>query len=311
MKVGERFNPFQMFTGLFIPIWLAGSPRLSPGAKLCYGRLTQLSGDKGECWPGQQSLAKLFKVNERQIRRYLTELEEEGFIAIQQRGLNRSNVYVFLWHEEIEAQPIPAQVEETEGSDVKVRSKRIPERTYRSDPDISARSKPAVNVRSKAEGNARSPIGRQESSTRIIESSSSALPVDRSEGDEDLSQVAEEISRHAVATDSEVAAVAMVARAVSPDATASQIALAVKMSVPKSEKYSISHVRYFLTAVPRTMSSAKFRNALAEHKAAEEKNRLWEEKQKQEYEDLLNRLRVEDPDRYRELMAEQAEGKCA
>ena len=39
MKKGQPFNAYRMFTWLFIPEGLARSSRISPGAKLAWGRL--------------------------------------------------------------------------------------------------------------------------------------------------------------------------------------------------------------------------------------------------------------------------------
>jgi hypothetical protein len=36
LRLGETFNPYRMFTGLFIPEGLARSDRISAGAKLAW-----------------------------------------------------------------------------------------------------------------------------------------------------------------------------------------------------------------------------------------------------------------------------------
>jgi len=39
MKIGQPFNPFRVFKGIFIPEALVRTNGISPGAKLAYGRV--------------------------------------------------------------------------------------------------------------------------------------------------------------------------------------------------------------------------------------------------------------------------------
>ncbi len=96
---GEPFNPYKLFFGIFIPECIVWYPYLSPGAKLCYGRLARYAGEKGKCFPSQYELAGELGVSQRNVRRYLEELRSKEFIRITRRGLQRSNVYEFLWHD--------------------------------------------------------------------------------------------------------------------------------------------------------------------------------------------------------------------
>ena len=98
MRPGDIFNPYRVFNCAFIPIAMLEYCGLTPGAKLCYARLCLHAGQRGYCWPKQDTLAKEIAVSDRQVRYYLSELETEGFILIIQRGLRRSNLYRFLWH---------------------------------------------------------------------------------------------------------------------------------------------------------------------------------------------------------------------
>jgi len=101
-QAGQTFNPYRLFYGVWIPEGLLRYQGLSPGAKLCYGRLTRYAGDRGKCWPTQYELARELGVSVRNVRRYLQELQSEFFIRATQRGLNRSNEYEFLWHKTFE-----------------------------------------------------------------------------------------------------------------------------------------------------------------------------------------------------------------
>lgn len=108
MIPGQRFRPYKTFVGSFIPNWLIewperGPEKLSAGAKLLWARLAQHEGKDGGCWPSQETLAEeLGGTTDREIRKRLTELERVGLIEIEQRGLNRSNLYHFLWHRRME-----------------------------------------------------------------------------------------------------------------------------------------------------------------------------------------------------------------
>jgi predicted transcriptional regulator len=53
---------------------------LTPGAKLCYGRLLRYNGKDNKCHPKIQTLAVQLHVSIRQAQRYLDELTREGFI---------------------------------------------------------------------------------------------------------------------------------------------------------------------------------------------------------------------------------------
>lgn len=96
--IKKYINPFNLFVGSYTPNWLLRRTEISPGAKLCYARLCQFAGHDGECFPSQAKLASEMGAGERQVRRYLSELEDQGLIEIVQPGLNQPNRYLFLWH---------------------------------------------------------------------------------------------------------------------------------------------------------------------------------------------------------------------
>ncbi len=99
---GEVFNPYRMFTGLFIPEALARSNAVSSGAKMAYGRLARYAGEDGRCFPTVSTLGKEIGVGQRQAQKYLAELEKAKLIRRIDRYVGRgqtSNEFEFLWHE--------------------------------------------------------------------------------------------------------------------------------------------------------------------------------------------------------------------
>jgi len=101
LQVGQPFNPFGMFTGIFIPEALARFNDLSPGAKLAYGRLARYAGQNGNCFPAVATLAAEIGVGARQAQKYLTELERHRLVKRITRFLGKgqtSNSFQFLWH---------------------------------------------------------------------------------------------------------------------------------------------------------------------------------------------------------------------
>jgi hypothetical protein len=73
MRVGQPFNPFGLFTGIFIPEALMRAKNISLGAKVTYGRLARYAGQKGDCYPSVKTLAAELATSERQTQRYLRE----------------------------------------------------------------------------------------------------------------------------------------------------------------------------------------------------------------------------------------------
>ncbi len=101
MKRGEPFNPFRVFTGLFVPEVLAQFSGVSPDAKLAYGRLARYAGQDGQCYPAVPTLAREIGVGLRQAQKYLGELERVNLIRRISRFSKHgqtSNQYEFLWH---------------------------------------------------------------------------------------------------------------------------------------------------------------------------------------------------------------------
>lgn len=101
LEVGQPFNPFGLFNGIWIPEVLAKARGVSAGAKIIYGRLTRYAGPNGKCYPSVPTLAAEVAMSVRQTQKYLAELEAFELIRrvprISDSG-QTSNAYVFLWH---------------------------------------------------------------------------------------------------------------------------------------------------------------------------------------------------------------------
>lgn len=98
MKIGERFNPFRMFMGAFVPEALCRYRGVSPGAKLVYARLYRFAGERGECFPAVSTIADEIGVGETQARTYLDELATCALIEKESK-IGKVNTYFFVWHE--------------------------------------------------------------------------------------------------------------------------------------------------------------------------------------------------------------------
>jgi hypothetical protein len=99
---GHPFNPYRMFTGVFIPEGLARCTWLSGGAKLAWGRLARYAGIDGRCHPTMKTLGEQIGVGERQAQKDVSELERKKLIRRVSRFSGRrqtSNAFEFLWHE--------------------------------------------------------------------------------------------------------------------------------------------------------------------------------------------------------------------
>jgi hypothetical protein len=101
MKVGAPFNPYKVFQGAFAPYWILEHRGISAGAKLCYIRLLGFAGKDARCYPSLDTLGAGLGVSDRQARDYVKELERAGLITVDQRGLRKTNVYLFVWTAEL------------------------------------------------------------------------------------------------------------------------------------------------------------------------------------------------------------------
>lgn len=76
-----------------VPNFLLVNKELSVGAKLAYAMLLKYAWDANACFPGQVKLGEDMGAGERSVRTYLKELEDVGFLEVQQRGLGKTNLY--------------------------------------------------------------------------------------------------------------------------------------------------------------------------------------------------------------------------
>ena len=103
LSVGEPFNPFGMFVGVFIPNTILRYRGLTSQQKLVMGRLFQYAGRDGKAFPKQVTLAKEVGIKVRQVKSILSQLEKLKFIKVSRptgsdRARHKSNRYSFLWH---------------------------------------------------------------------------------------------------------------------------------------------------------------------------------------------------------------------
>jgi predicted transcriptional regulator len=97
MIPGEPFNPFKVFTGIFIPEAMVRYAGLSATSKLAYGRLLRYAGKDGRCYPAVGTLAAEIAVKKRRAQDCLNELTDGGFIRRDFQS-GKATEYVFLWH---------------------------------------------------------------------------------------------------------------------------------------------------------------------------------------------------------------------
>jgi hypothetical protein len=101
LHVGQPFNPFGLFNGLWVPECIARCRWLSGGAKLAWARLARYAGRDGLCYPTMKTLGQEIGVGERQAQKYVAELERHELVRRVSRYLGRaqtSNAFEFLWH---------------------------------------------------------------------------------------------------------------------------------------------------------------------------------------------------------------------
>ena len=77
-----------------IPNYVLRNSHLSFGARLTYTLLLSYAWQDGACFPGQDKLALDLQSDPRSVRRYLTELRDQGLIRVERRGLGLTNVYI-------------------------------------------------------------------------------------------------------------------------------------------------------------------------------------------------------------------------
>jgi hypothetical protein len=102
LRAGQPFNPYRMSKGLFIPEGLSRCDRISPGAKLAWGRLKRYAGENGDCRPSMATLGKEIGVGRRQAQKYVLELERAKLI----RRVGGIVTRAFLLVETVPGEPV-------------------------------------------------------------------------------------------------------------------------------------------------------------------------------------------------------------
>jgi hypothetical protein len=69
---------------------------LTAGARLLYALLVHYAWQDGECFPGQERLARDLGVSDRTVRSYMDELVRRGLVAKQRRGRGATNLYALV-----------------------------------------------------------------------------------------------------------------------------------------------------------------------------------------------------------------------
>ena len=114
IEAGQAFNPYRQFNGVFIPEAILGLD-ITPAAKLLYRQLSRYAGRDGNAYPSYSKLAKDLGFTDRHVSRVAKELSDKQLIEIRRRseesGRQRSNAFVFLWHEAFEAKAPDVQAE--------------------------------------------------------------------------------------------------------------------------------------------------------------------------------------------------------
>lgn len=95
----DTINPWKQFHGAWIPLWLLEKKEISSDAKITYALIAKMAGEKGYCWPTQETLSVQSGMARTRALRALNELRHVKLIKSVRRGLQKSNLYFFLKHD--------------------------------------------------------------------------------------------------------------------------------------------------------------------------------------------------------------------
>lgn len=78
-----------------MPIWLLRCKEVSQDARTIYLHLSAYVGEDKLCWPSQLRLADESGMSERQVRRCIKELRDQGIVTVEviKHATGRRNVY--------------------------------------------------------------------------------------------------------------------------------------------------------------------------------------------------------------------------
>ena len=79
-----------------LPYLVLRDTGLSIGARVTYAVLLMYAWQDEACFAGQEKMSKDIGVSDRQVRDYLKELQDHGYIRIKRQGLNKPNLYYIL-----------------------------------------------------------------------------------------------------------------------------------------------------------------------------------------------------------------------
>src|SRR5215204_5186682 len=76
-----------------IPNYVLRARGISRDAKLLYGILLSYAWQKGNCWPGYDTLMEDLQCGRPQLAKYIKELKGTGLIQVQRRGQGLTSIY--------------------------------------------------------------------------------------------------------------------------------------------------------------------------------------------------------------------------
>lgn len=79
-------KPEQFSAYVVIPSPVFFDRKLSERAKLLYGLISNMSNHRGFCWAKNETMARYLGVDDRTVRRHLSELKDNGHITIDQQN---------------------------------------------------------------------------------------------------------------------------------------------------------------------------------------------------------------------------------
>lgn len=97
-----------------IPATVRYCTELMPNAKLLYGEITALANQKGFCFASNKYFADLYGCDERQVRRWITQLSDLGFIRVTVDKAAGNQRHIFV------KDSLPLRTKKSVGTDKKV-----------------------------------------------------------------------------------------------------------------------------------------------------------------------------------------------
>lgn len=79
-----------------IPASVRYDKRLKPNAKLLYGEITALCNQEGFCWADNAYFSRLYEVDHKTISRWISQLENGGYLKIQHFPENGNTRKIFI-----------------------------------------------------------------------------------------------------------------------------------------------------------------------------------------------------------------------